>query len=74
MSKLIPQEGVLIDPEEGCIYGLKDKCMAFKKKVERELSRHQFKKIELKKEHDLDALEYELDSEFEARIFRPRFL
>lgn len=30
--------------------------------------------MELKREHDLDELEYELDSKFSARIFRAGFI
>lgn len=30
--------------------------------------------MELKREHDLDQVEYELDSVFEARIYRPNYI
>jgi hypothetical protein len=56
LCKIIPQEGIIINPREGFVIGLKDECIKLKKKAEKELSSRKYKKIEFKKEADLDEI------------------
>lgn len=74
LCKLIPHEGVIVDPEQGCIYGEKDDCVRLKRKVQKEFTAKKYKKVQFKKQVDLDQIEYQLHPKFQAHIFRPGYI